>query len=713
MLKTPEICGIIIPIIKGVFDIMNGNAISSLAMVYALWQTSNHDLLDLIRPFVVYAVGNTTNKGDEISAERIAHFMETEFGYKFFQVEVVKRILNREIANKQIEKRNNRFYLIGSYQQQVDDFNLKRTSCKSHSDRVTHDLAEYLNNQTVKGRNNYSQKDAEALLLSFFERQGKSVVLSVEDFQSILYKNNEIDYHIGHFILKAKEDNSILMDYLVELATGYFVTTAFYLQAENQNVTTASFKNITFFLDTRLLLGLLGYKAKEENDSIQETITCLAKHGAKIACFEYNANEVQNILSAYKYSAVKNSTPSAYTLEHFDELRVASSVIDYEQRRFRERLISIGLEIKSFSDVLSDIAQNDYRGTMDETLLRDNILSIRPSYNLYNDDDIRAIESVSRIRRGEKLPDIEKCKAVFVTANSVLVAATKKYLTEEQIDVGFPLVITAGDLSVIAWLKQFGQNSQLPKMRLLENVLAAITPDQELLRYYYELLDTMKDNGLIKPDEVYLLQIDLFARKELMRRTQGDKDRITESVINDIRETLRKESYEQGVYDAQIEASNKFNVMREALRKESYEQGVYDAQKAAALEAKEKEQQLLREKQFQRNAVCKRAEDEVKEDYQRKLTKSLIWYRIICCIMAATFVGSSIVNACIQPNTFAIIITAIGGIFSLGLGLFPFFKKDTFVTKWLKKRNYSHMLLAIDEKKKEYLEIIDGDSVKT
>ena len=684
MLKNTEICGIIIPRIKGVIDIMNGNTISSLAMIYALWQTSNHDLLDLIRPFVVYAVGNTTNKGDEISAEIIARFMETEFGYKSFQVEVVNRILNREIANKQIEKRNKRFYLIGSYQQQVDEFTLKRTSCKSHSDRVTHDLAEYLNNQTIKGRNNYSQKDAEVLLLSFFERQGKSVVLSVEDFQSILYKNNEIDYHIGHFILKAKEDNSVLMDYLIELATGYFVTTAFYLQAENQNVTSASFKNVTFFLDTRLLLGLLGYKAKEENDSIQETIACLVKHGAKIACFEYNAVEVQNILYAYKCSSGSNSTPSTYTLEYFDEMRVASSAIDYEQRHFRERLSALGLEIKSFCDALSGIAQNDFRGTMDETLLRDGILAIKPSYRFWNDDDIKAIESVSRIRHGERLPYIEKCKAVFVTANTVLVAATKKYLTEEQIETGFPLVITGGDLSVIAWLKEFGQNSHLPKMRLLENVLAAITPDQELLHYYYELLDNMKDKKLITADEVNLLQVDLYARKEIMKQTHGDKDLLSESGIYRIRETMRKESYEQGKYDAQ---------------------------KAAALEAKEKEQQVLREKQLQRNAVCKRAEDEVKEDYQRKLTKSLIWYRIICVLLAGTFLAASIINVCIQPNTVAIVISIIVGSFSVGLGLSSFFKKNTIVTKWIKKRNHSRMLLAIDEKKKRYLEIIDGDSI--
>ena len=49
--------------------IMKKNAIISLAMLYALWQTKRSDLLDLIRPFVLYAVGVTTKVGDIIDVE--------------------------------------------------------------------------------------------------------------------------------------------------------------------------------------------------------------------------------------------------------------------------------------------------------------------------------------------------------------------------------------------------------------------------------------------------------------------------------------------------------------------------------------------------------------------------------------------------------------------------------------------------------------------
>lgn len=60
---------------------MNKNAITSLAMIYALWQSKRQDLLDLIRPFVLYAVGSTTSLNSEIDILSVCNYMETEFGY--------------------------------------------------------------------------------------------------------------------------------------------------------------------------------------------------------------------------------------------------------------------------------------------------------------------------------------------------------------------------------------------------------------------------------------------------------------------------------------------------------------------------------------------------------------------------------------------------------------------------------------------------------
>ena len=252
-------------------DIMNRNTIISLAMLYALWQSNRQDLLDLIRPFVLYAVGNTATVNAEIDISLVCDYMEKEFGYKSIQVAVINRVLARESSSKvqkdyrNIEKKNRQFILVKSLSPLIDDFSTKRITCKGHSDAVTSSLTNFLNEKRVRNRTDYIQAEAERLLLSFFERQGGSIVLSVDDLRQLTARSNEVDFFIARFILKEYELKSVLFDYLVELVKGYFVTTALYLQAENPNATTASFSDVTFFLDTRLLLAYLGYKTEEEN----------------------------------------------------------------------------------------------------------------------------------------------------------------------------------------------------------------------------------------------------------------------------------------------------------------------------------------------------------------------------------------------------------------------------------------------------------------
>ncbi len=258
-----DICGIMMKKLEMRLNIMNRNTIISLAMLYALWQSKRQDLLDLIQPFIMYAVGDTTKVGEKIDLDKISARMEEEFGYKSFQTTVVKRVLLRETSSKinvderKIKRKNRDFYLIGDLSIQIDKFSSKRTDCKSRVDIVTKALSDFLNVKEVYNRNDYTQRETEVFLLSFFERQGSAIVSSVEDLHQITAKNNEIDFCIGKFIIAEHEKKSALMDYIVELVKGYFVTTAIYLQAENPNITTASFRDVTFYLDTRILLAFL------------------------------------------------------------------------------------------------------------------------------------------------------------------------------------------------------------------------------------------------------------------------------------------------------------------------------------------------------------------------------------------------------------------------------------------------------------------------
>lgn len=683
-MRKKDDCAIIRKINKVRIDTMNRNTIISLSMLYALWQTERKDLLDLIRPFVMYAVGSVTAVGAEINETEVCKAMEREFGYKTFQPAVIHRILSREtsttieVNQRKIEKRSGRFYLKTSLSALNEDFVNKRTQCKAHTDAVTKALAEYLNKNNVYGRSDFSQEESERMLLSFFEQYGNSVILSVDDLRQIRAKDNENFYYIGKFILGENEKNTVLIDYIVELVRGYFVTMALYLQADNPNVTHASFSDVTFFLDTRILLAYLGYKSEEENKSVQEMIRSVQRSGAKLACFLYNVEEVNSILQAYKQSTLhKGSHPSSITLEYFDEQHYSYSHVDAAQRLFQKRLEDDKIECLSPADALSKYGvQTDFSGLLDDGQMTETVLTIKPSYNtIALPEDLEAINTVSRIRKGKNYPYIEKSKAVFVTTNTVLIVATKEYLKNNSIDVGFPLVVSSEDLCVMAWLKEFEHDSRIPKMRLLENVVAATTPTRELMDAYFSNLENLEKQGAISVDEAALLRVDLYARKEMMERTRGNKDNLSYEIIEEIRNKLRAESRDAG-----------------------FEAGRIAAEKAVSEKNKE-----------HRNLVCKRAEEEVEQEYLQKEQNWVTLAKVCSYVVAAIFLIATIASMIEQWDTSTqitlLVITAVSAI----QGIMPFFSKDTWITRLIHNYLTEKKLAEIDARKEKYLSLLDAD----
>lgn len=537
-------------------------------------------------------------------------------------------------------------------------------------------MSDFLNKKEVYNRNNYTQDETEVFLLSFFEKQGNTIINSVEDLRQITAKNNEIDFCIGKFILAEYEKKSALMDYIVELVKGYFVTMAIYLQAENPNITTASFKDVTFYLDTRLLLAFLGYKTEQENNSVQEMIKSLKKSGAKLACFSYNIDEVNNILEAYKQSILsKFKRISTITLEYFDEHNYSSTHVEAAQRRFSQRLEAAGIKSYYPDEVLAEHKISEIgEGLLDDERIKDILCSINPNYNVTTlPDDLAAINTISRVRRGKQYPYIEKCKAVFVTTNSLLVSATKQYLRKARCNVGFPLVITGEDLCVLAWLKDFEQSNNLPQMRLLENVLAAITPTRELMEAYFSHLESLEQQGVIDEDEAALLRMDTFARHELMELTRGETKNLSISVIETIRKKIREDSCESG-----------------------YKQGV--------MESREKYEQ---EKKEQINKVCKRAEDEVEDEFINKEKEAIRKIKFMGLLVAIVFVTATVISFLSQmegPLKWSVLIVTV---VTTTQAVLPFFSKDNWMIRMVRRKLKHLKLDELDKRKEKYISLIE------
>ena len=342
---------------------------------------------------------------------------------------------------------------------------------------------------------------------------------------------------------------------------------------------------------------------------------------------------------------------------------------DAVKKKFRKALEGHGVNSISPDSIIERVGETkDLKGLLDDSEIEKCLVSIKPNYNINtSQDDIAAINSISRYREGKKYSYIESCKAVFVTSNYVLVKATRDYIKNNKLDFGFPLAITVDDLCVLTWLKDFEINNDIPKMRLLENASAAVNPSSELIETYYEQINALVDQGDVSEDEAALLRIEQYAKQELMKLTHGDKEKVDNRTISQIRESVFSDKIQQG----HSQAEKKYQAEREA----------------------------------QRNRACKQAEDETNNRYKIIENRGIILIRIVLSIIALVFLGASLYSLYEggEFNWGALVIFFV----TLVESITPLTNRDNFIIRQYKSLIKRKRLKEIDELKEKYMSLLE------
>ena len=96
---------------------MNNNDITSVVMLEAMWRSRRKDLLDLLSPFIDYAVASVTSPGSIIDINSVRTIIQERFGFNDFPSSVVIKVLNRN--KSKYNKVKGDFYLIKSLDEDV------------------------------------------------------------------------------------------------------------------------------------------------------------------------------------------------------------------------------------------------------------------------------------------------------------------------------------------------------------------------------------------------------------------------------------------------------------------------------------------------------------------------------------------------------------------------------------------------------------------
>ena len=468
----------------------NDNALISTAVLTAIWDDSHKDNIELIMPFVSNIIFNKFKVNDLIDEEYIIRQLKEKFCFNKFPHAVLKIVLNRMKRRNILKLDNKKFILTKDLKDETKEFEDRLNIAKLETSKVISAITKYLKKEL---NDDIVESDAEIYFGNFISSYGYNAYENINFVKKIERKSDVTNYLIGEFICRENEKNSDIFKLILRIIEGYMIANAIYLQIENDNK--ASLRKLNCYLDAAFILRVLGYKSDEENESAKELYDLLVKYGATINCFNHTFIEVRNILYYYKININKNKE---MTLEYFDKEKYSEGQID--------------LIISSLEDIFKDkcinivdtpdFAKDRYKDVIGVKMLEEKLTAHKEKHHQYINpnsiiNDVNSVCAINMLRRGKKITKIENCTHIFVTTYQYLKSASREIMPELfETDIG--LVIDDLDLTTILWFKDFENNADLPKLRLVENALAATNASDEIMCKAAKIFESIKKDGSIK-----------------------------------------------------------------------------------------------------------------------------------------------------------------------------------------------------------------------
>lgn len=650
----------------------DNNLLTGTVMLETMWETKRHDLLDLISPFVFYATAKVCSIGEQIDLERILAYIKKEFGYVDMPITIIERVYKRN--TKYFKRDNGKYYLKSNLDEVFSIIEKRRDECEEKIRHIGKQLAEYLE---IKGGKSVNEDYAMKELQGFFSRQGMFLGTNQLEEHEDEIINRKVDYYIAQYIYEKRDKSEIEFDYIIDLVKGYFLKAAIYLQAENGNIITSTYRNVSFYYDTPFLLRLLGFKTAEDEKSSNELHQTLTKQKGNFFYFPQTQSEIEGVLNAYKRNLGKFT--SYYTLEGLDEKRYTFSSVERLQKTWESKLHSI------YDTKLAPRPEYRYKanGTIDEKYVIDEAELaevLKAKINWHTEEamnaDIESILGIHKLRGDIFSGEIENCKAVFVTTNTKLAQVANKYYKEHVNDKTFPLVITDADLAALTWIKR-GSIGDLPERLLLRNAYMALQPTPELLEKFGNILEQMQMEGKINSDIAIVLRSSGFAKKELFNASLENEDMVSENLVVEIEAKLREENSAAAREDEKQKA--------ERQKQQEDHERIANAYRMARYKAAE-----ARNKQINRDKIILRGMG--------------IFFLVVA------FIGT--IYSYYNSNIGSIVLTVImfiSAVFSV-LGIIDTYKeRERYLYGWIVRRGNEKYDKAYNELCKEYSRIAKGE----
>lgn len=536
----------------------------NLALLETLKHEKFKDEIDLFLPFIavtIQEIGKPTVEIIDIQSK-----LSELFGFRP-PLSAIK-VLSSRAKNKGLLIRENHAFIphAEKIKEWSNGYEKKKQDLEISLDSLKKTLIEFSQDRFQKHLN---LSEAENLILKFIQ-DNVSATVSRRAYDKAEFDASikNADHIIASFVGHIHRREPYLLEHFSRCVKGMLL--AEYLYFADKVTTKKTFDKISVYLDSPLVIGLLGFSGPSKRQANEELIDLLKSLKIKICIFDKTLDEIEGLLSAWKHDLEKNIFKrfNTKTLELLRSQGYDSVRLDTEIKTLRRTIESKGITVKyGFS------AKERYQ--CDEVALEKAIAeNFHKNKNL--EHDTVCISRVHNMRENRHIKDLSEQFSVFVTGNTGLAKYANGFFGRNNYRSAIPIVVSEQWLTIMFWLKNPNISNKLPTDQVIATAYSLLYTDDKFWDAFLERLESIAKRGDISEEDFILVRWDSdllsavhdvsvdvgedFSEEDVFDIVEGIKRKYTQETEQAI-EDLRKQKDEE-LARIQDEASQQLNAER-------------------------------------------------------------------------------------------------------------------------------------------------------
>ncbi|MGL6315679.1 hypothetical protein [Vibrio sp. WXL103] len=377
------------------------------------------------------------------------------------------------------------------------------------------------------------------------------------------------EYRVASFIKHINQNIKSLIPDVTKIVKGTLL--ANYLTIVDKSSTKNKFDNITVYLDTPLIIGILGWDGDIRKKTLTDFIELLVSLKISIKIFEptfreLNAvfNDWRDILSNRRYHDFHEMTRQLMKSRGVTPAQLSTEITLLENT------------LKKHNIHIDNSFILDPKHCCDESRLDEFLENAGFKKSIARAHDVQCISSVFNSRKGSEVKTLNDTFSIFITTNSSLESITRSFFKTECSEDSLPLVASDNWMSTLLWLKEPERFSNFPFDILLTDAYSTLNSDDVFWRNFLKRLEKLKKEGGITEDEFNLVRYNNSLFGMVKHQSAVTEDDLDDDDIYHIVDSLKSKHTEdkekiikenEKIISDLVETSEKTNEKITALSK--------------------------------------------------------------------------------------------------------------------------------------------------